>query len=136
MEIFCSQLYISCATTCAWPDVLLNLTSGAAGKTSFSPENSTKFLFWLPSYLKSHVIWRKLVKIIHHPGTEITTKSFQNFTPDSSSSVLFAIGISSDHLNLSPAPYLITCASPSLLAAASVASCFRFFPTSVAASPS
>jgi len=33
MEIFCSQLYISCATTCAWPDVLLiNLTSGA-GKT-------------------------------------------------------------------------------------------------------
>ena len=103
------------------------------------PENSTnftegKFLFWLPSYLKSHVIWRKLSKITHHPGTEITRQSFQNFTPETARSLSIAIGISFDHLNLSP--YLITCASPSLLAAASVASCLRFFPTSVAASPS
>jgi len=29
-------------------------------------------------------MWRKLRKIIHHPGTEITTQSFPNFTPDSS----------------------------------------------------
>ena len=57
-------------------------------------------------------------------------------SPQTARPTLIAIWISLDHLNLSPAPYLITCGSPSLLAAASVASCFRFFPTSVAAGPS
>jgi len=84
------------------------------------------FLFWLPSYLKSHVIRRKLSKITHNPGTEITTQSFQNFTPGWLA-LWFLNGNRNliDHLNLSPAPYLVTCSSPSLLAACSGASCFR-----------
>ena len=83
VHILCNYL---CSRECALPDVLfINLTSGA-GKTSLTPENSTNFtkgnfLFWLPSYFKSHVIWRKPSKIIHNPGTEITTQSIQNFTP-------------------------------------------------------
>ena len=62
----------------------------------------------------------------HHPGTKITTQSFQNFTPGWLALCFFNGNRNLiDHLNLSPAPYLVTCGSPSLLAACSGASCFR-----------
>ena len=137
METFCSQLYISCATTCAWPDVLLiNLTSGAGKTWSLKiPPTSPKASFFSGSLaIWSHMSfgenWAK------SPTTQELKSPDSRFriSPQTARSLSIAIGISFDHLNLSP--YLITCASPSLLAAASVASCLRFFPTSVAASPS